>query len=206
MNVSDIATAAPVIPVLTVTRFEDAAPLAAALVAGGLPVIEVTLRSPAALDAIRAMRAAAPDAIVGAGTLRTPSDVAAARAAGAVFGVSPGATPALLDAVGDWPFLPGCATASEAMVLAERGFSLLKFFPAGPAGGPAFLKALAAPLPDIRFCPTGGVSAANAADYLALENVPVVGGSWVAPGGAISEGDWGTITALAREAASLKKA
>jgi 2-dehydro-3-deoxyphosphogluconate aldolase/(4S)-4-hydroxy-2-oxoglutarate aldolase len=149
------------------------------------------------------MRAAVPEAIVGAGTVRSPRDVAACRAAGAHFGVSPGAPAVLLDALGDWPFLPGCATATEAMALADRGFRLLKFFPADAAGGPAFLKALAAPLPDIRFCPTGGVSPANAANYLALPNVDVVGGSWIAPVDAVRRRQWDKIENLAGEAASL---
>ena len=205
MNALDIAAAASVIPVLIVEELDHAAPLARALVSGGLTALEVTLRSPVALDVIRAMREAAPEAIVGAGTLRRPADVDACRAAGAEFGVSPGAPDALLDAVEDWPFLPGCATATEAMRLADRGFSLVKFFPAGPAGGPSLLKALASPLPDIAFCPTGGVSLANAPDYLALPNVRVVGGSWVAPPEALRAGDWDRVAALAREAAALPR-
>ncbi len=198
-----ILAAAPVIPVLIVDDAEIAAPLARALVTGGLKALEVTLRTPAALAAIGAMRAACPDAFIGAGTLREPADVAACRMAGAAFGVSPGGPAALLDAVGDWPFLPGCATATEAMALAARGFRTVKFFPAEQAGGASYLKALASPLPDIAFCPTGGVSLANAPGYLALPNVHVVGGSWVAPADAVAARDWDRIERLAREAAAL---
>jgi 2-dehydro-3-deoxyphosphogluconate aldolase/(4S)-4-hydroxy-2-oxoglutarate aldolase len=204
-TVDAVCDAAPVIPVLIVEDLAIAAPLARALVAGGLRALEVTLRSPVALDAISAMVEAAPDAIVGAGTLRTPADVAACQAAGATFGVSPGGPDALLDAAQGWPFLPGCATPTEAMRLAERGFRVVKFFPAGPAGGPSYLKALASPLPDLSFCPTGGVSLANAPEYLSLPNVRVVGGSWVAPPDALAAGDWDRVTALAREAAGLKR-
>lgn len=195
---------APVIPVLVIEDAAHARPLAEALVAGGLPVLEVTLRTPAALDAIREM-ADVPGGIVGAGTLITPADVEAAQAAGARFGVSPGATPMLLDAAraGDLPLLPGAATATEAMVLLERGYSVQKFFPAEAAGGAAALKSLAAPLPQIRFCPTGGVTPANAADYLGLPNTLCVGGSWVAPKNKVAAGDWAAITELARAAAAL---
>jgi len=200
-TVEEICAIAPVIPVITVTDASQAVPLAEALVAGGLKALEVTLRTPAALDAIRAMRGVA-GAVVGAGTILTPDDLAVARAAGAEFGVSPGSTPALVAAVREsgLPFLPGCATASEAMALAGQGFSVLKFFPAGPAGGTGYLKALSAPLPAISFCPTGGVGPENAADYLSLPNVRVVGGSWVAPGSLVASGDWAGIEALARQA------
>jgi 2-dehydro-3-deoxyphosphogluconate aldolase/(4S)-4-hydroxy-2-oxoglutarate aldolase len=165
-------------------------------------VLEVTLRTPAAYDAIRAMRAAVPEAVVGAGTLREAGDVPRAIAAGAVFGVSPGAPAPLIDAVlaAGLPFLPGSATATEAMALAARGFRTVKFFPAEQAGGAAYVGALAAPLPAIRFCPTGGVSLANAPGYLRLPNVAVVGGSWVAPPGMQAAGDWEGIERLAREA------
>ncbi len=202
LSAAQVCALGPVIPVLTVERVADAAPLARALAAGGLPALEVTLRTPVALEAMREMRDAAPDAVVGAGTLRTPADVEACLEAGCVFGVSPGATPALLDAAqaAGLAFLPGCATASEAMTLADRGFETVKFFPAGPSGGPDFLKGLSAPLPDISFCPTGGVSLANAPDYLACPNVVVVGGSWVAPPRMIADGDWAGIERLAREA------
>lgn len=195
---------APVIPVLVVQDADTAVPLARALVAGGLPVLEVTLRTPAALEVIRAMAGVA-GGVVGAGTLLGPADVAAARAAGARFGVSPGATDRLLAAceAEALPILPGAATASEAMALLERGYSVQKFFPAEAAGGARLLKSLASPLPQITFCPTGGVSAQNAADYLTLPNVACVGGRWVAPDALIAAGDWDGIERLARAAAGL---
>ncbi|MCC6306389.1 MAG: bifunctional 4-hydroxy-2-oxoglutarate aldolase/2-dehydro-3-deoxy-phosphogluconate aldolase [Rhodobacteraceae bacterium] len=195
---------APVIPVLTVEDPGLAAPLARALVAGGLPVLEVTLRTPAALPAIAAM-AAVEGAVVGAGTLLAPADVAQAVAAGARFGVSPGATGALLEAVraAGLPFLPGAATASEVMALLAQGYRTQKFFPAEVAGGIAALGALGPPLPQVAFCPTGGITAALAPAYLGLANVLCVGGSWVAPAAALRARDWGRITALAREAALL---
>ncbi len=200
----EICSLASVIPVIVVDRLEDAAPLAGALFAGGLPVIEVTLRTPVALDAIRAMREACPGAIVGAGTIRSPEDLAGSIEAGAEFGVSPGAPDQLMAAVGesDLPFIPGCATATEAMALADLGFDVMKLFPAAAAGGVALLKSLAAPLPEIRFCPTGGISLQNATEYLSLPNVLVVGGSWVAPKAMIEAGDWGGIKKLAAEAAA----
>lgn len=203
----EICAHAPVIPVLVIDDADAAAPLARALVAGGLPVIEVTLRTPAALDAIAAM-ATVEGAFVGAGTLLGRDDFANARAAGARFGVSPGATDALLDAarVESLPLLPGAATASEAMRLAEQGHTMLKFFPAEAIGGAAALKSLAAPLPQISFCPTGGITLAKAADYLALPNVTCVGGSWVVPGDLLAARDWPAITALARDAAALASA
>ena len=198
----ELCALAPVIPVIVVERPEHAVPLAKALLAGGLPVLEITLRTSIALDAIRAIRQACPDAVVGAGTVRTPADLSACIEAGALFGVSPGAPARLMDAVADadLPFLPGCATATEAMVLADRGFEVAKFFPAAAAGGPSLLKSLASPLPDLRFCPTGGVSLENAAEYLRLPNVLVVGGSWVAPKTLVDDGDWAGITKLANEA------
>ncbi|WP_370207881.1 bifunctional 4-hydroxy-2-oxoglutarate aldolase/2-dehydro-3-deoxy-phosphogluconate aldolase [Pararhodobacter marinus] len=197
---------APVIPVIVVDDLDHAVPLAEALVAGGLPVLEVTLRTPCALDAIRAM-AAVPGARVGAGTVLSAHDAANAKAAGATFAVSPGATPALIAActAQGLPLLPGAASASEVMALLERGYRTLKFFPAGPAGGPAMLKALGGPLPQATFCPTGGVSLANATDYLSLANVACVGGSWVAPAKMMAAGDWAGITELAREAAALPR-
>lgn len=199
-----ICRLAPIVPVLVVEDVAHAAPLARALVAGGLPALEVTLRTPAALDVIAAM-AEVEGGVVGAGTLLTPDDVKAAKAAGARFGVSPGATDALLDAAEahDLPLLPGAASASEAMRLFERGYTVMKFFPAEAAGGAAFLKSLASPLPAIRFCPTGGVTPGNAEDYLSLPNVLCAGGSWVAPKPAMVAGDWAGIEALAREAARL---
>ena len=200
----ELCRLAPVIPVLVLDDADTARPLAEALVAGGLPALEVTLRTPAALGAIREM-ASVPGGRVGAGTLLTPADVEAAKAAGATFGVAPGATDRLLDAceANDLPLLPGAATASEAMRLLERGYSVQKFFPAEANGGAKALKAIGAPIPQVRFCPTGGVSLANAPDYLSLANTLCVGGSWVAPKDKIISGDWDGITALAREAAAL---
>ena len=197
---------APVIPVLVVEDAAHAAPLAEALVAGGLPVLEVTLRTPAALDVIREM-ARVEGGHVGAGTLLTPADVEAALEAGATFGVAPGATDRLLDAceANGLPLLPGAATATEAMALLERGYTVQKFFPAEASGGAAALKAIGAPIPQVRFCPTGGVTLANAPGYLALPNVLCAGGSWVAPKEAVAAGDRARITALAAEAAALPR-
>lgn len=197
----DIARRAPVIPVLVLDDVAHARPLAQALVAGGLPALEVTLRTPAALDCIRQM-ADVEGGIVGAGTLLTPEDVRAAKAAGARFGVSPGVTDALLQACidEDLPLLPGAATATEAMELLSKGFAMLKFFPAEASGGAPALKAIGGPIPQIAWCPTGGVSPENKADYLALTNVLCVGGSWVAPRDAMLAGDWARIEALARAA------
>lgn len=197
---------APVIPVLVIDDASTAADLAQALVAGGLPVLEVTLRTPAALDAIRAM-AEVDGGIVGAGTLLTPHDVQAAVEAGSRFGVSPGATDRLLEAceAADLPLLPGAATTSEAMRLLERGYSVQKFFPAEANGGVPALKAIGAPIPQVRFCPTGGVSPANAESYLALSNTLCVGGSWVAPAQLVADRDWKGITDLARKAAQLPR-
>jgi 2-dehydro-3-deoxyphosphogluconate aldolase / (4S)-4-hydroxy-2-oxoglutarate aldolase len=195
-----------VVPVLTIETIDTAVPLARALVAGGLNVLEITLRTGVALAAIREMVRNVPGALIGAGTVLTPEQGAAAMAHGARFLVSPGMTPRLIEAASAWPvpFLPGVATASEAMALADMGYHLLKFFPAEPAGGVAALKALGAPLSDLQFCPTGGIDAAKAPTYLALPNVAAVGGSWVAPQKAIAAGDWSAITALAREAAHLR--
>ena len=196
----------PVIPVVTIDRADQAVPLARALLAGGLNVVEITLRTPAALDAARAIIAEVDEVIVGIGTITKPLDVTHAVDAGADFLVSPG-TPALLaQALADAPVpaLPGCATASEAMVLAALGFPVLKLFPAEPSGGVRWLTAMAEPLPDIRYCPTGGVNGDNAATYLALANVLAVGGSWVAPRQAIAAGDFAGITARARAAAALR--
>lgn len=203
---AEICTLAPVIPVLTVKDAAHARGLAKALVKGGLPALEVTLRTPAALDVIREM-ASVEGGVVGAGTLLTPADVLAAKEAGATFGVSPGATDLLLDAAedADLPILPGAATASEAMALLERGYTIQKFFPAEANGGVPALKAIGAPIPQVRFCPTGGVSLANAPDYLGLSNTVCVGGSWVAPNDAIDAGDWARITALAAQASQLKR-
>ncbi len=195
-----------VVPVLTVARVGDALPLARALADGGLTTLEITLRTPAAISAIRAINEAMPEVAVGAGTVRSPEQAQAVIDAGARFIVSPGMTPRLVEAAQRWPvpFLPGAATASEAMALADMGYGILKFFPAEQAGGIAALKALAAPLSDIRFCPTGGVGPDNARSYLALANVVCVGGSWVAPTPAIDAQEWDRITALARAASQLR--
>jgi 2-dehydro-3-deoxyphosphogluconate aldolase/(4S)-4-hydroxy-2-oxoglutarate aldolase len=197
---------APIIPVIVVHDVAHARPLAEALVAGGLPVLEVTLRTPVALEAIRIM-AEVPGGHVGAGTLVTADDVHAAKEAGATFGVSPGATDPLLDAAEriQLPMLPGAATATEAMLLLERGYDMLKFFPAEASGGASALKGIGAPLPQISFCPTGGVSMKNADDYLSLSNVVCAGGSWVAPQDLMEAGKWDEIEALARAASRLAR-
>jgi 2-dehydro-3-deoxyphosphogluconate aldolase/(4S)-4-hydroxy-2-oxoglutarate aldolase len=197
---------APIIPVLVVNDVSHAKPLASALVAGGLPALEVTLRTPAALEVIREM-SKVPGGIVGAGTLITPEDVRAAKAAGATFGVSPGATDALLAAceAEDLPLLAGAATASEAMWLLERGYDMLKFFPAETSGGAPALKAIGGPLPQISFCPTGGVSPENASTYLSLPNVICAGGSWVAPVALVEQGKWAKIEELAKDASMLSR-
>ena len=183
-------------------------PLARALVAGGLPVIEVTLRTNAALDAIKAIAGEVPDCIVGVGTVTRVSDIAAAIAAGAKYLVSPGTPSELASALAETsvPVLPGCATVSEAMALSARGFKVLKFFPAEASGGTEWLKSVAAPLPDAKFCPTGGIDGRNAAAYLACPNVLAVGGSWVAPKDAVAAGNFARITGLAREASALRAA
>lgn len=205
MDAHAIMTAAPVIPVLTIDRIEDAAPLAQALVAGGLRVLEVTLRTDCALDAITAMAEAVPDAIVGAGTILSGQDLEKAVAAGARFAISPGATPAVYEAIktSSVPFLPGIATASEAMTALEQGVTHVKFFPATAAGGIPALKGIGGPLPQLRFCPTGGIGPGNFRDFLALKNVLCVGGSWVAPAKLIDAGDWAGIEALAKEASGV---
>jgi 2-dehydro-3-deoxyphosphogluconate aldolase/(4S)-4-hydroxy-2-oxoglutarate aldolase len=198
--------AVPVIPVVTIDRADHAVPLARALLSGGLNVMELTLRTPAALAAVRAIVADVPDMVVGVGTVTKPLDVTHAVDAGADFLVSPGTPVALAQALADAPVpaLPGCATVSEAMTLAALGFPVLKFFPAESSGGPRWLKAVAEPLPDIRFCPTGGVSGDNAASYLELKNVLAVGGSWVAPADDIAADNFDAITARARVAAALR--
>ncbi|WP_264210583.1 bifunctional 4-hydroxy-2-oxoglutarate aldolase/2-dehydro-3-deoxy-phosphogluconate aldolase [Leisingera thetidis] len=200
----ELCSLAPIVPVLVIDDAAAARPLAEALVSGGLPALEVTLRTPAALEAIRAM-SEVPGGRVGAGTLITPEDVRAAKAAGAAFGVSPGATDELLAAceAEQLPLLPGAATATEAMRLLARGYDMLKFFPAEASGGAPALKAIGAPLPQIAFCPTGGISPANAGSYLALSNVLCAGGSWIAPPDLIAAGDWGGIETLARQAVQL---
>ncbi|WJV49111.1 bifunctional 4-hydroxy-2-oxoglutarate aldolase/2-dehydro-3-deoxy-phosphogluconate aldolase [Streptomyces flavofungini] len=197
---------APVIPVVVIDDPADALPLARALVAGGLPAIEVTLRTPVALDAIRAIAAGVPDAVVGAGTIVSAANVTAAADAGARFLVSPGWTPTLLDAMAasGLPFLPGVSTTSEVVALLERGVEEMKFFPAEAAGGTPYLKSLGGPLPQARFCPTGGITAASAPAYLALRNVGCVGGSWMLPADAVAAKDWTRVESLAREAAALR--
>ncbi|MEU2793157.1 bifunctional 4-hydroxy-2-oxoglutarate aldolase/2-dehydro-3-deoxy-phosphogluconate aldolase [Streptomyces sp. NPDC007100] len=197
---------APVIPVVVLDDAADAVPLARALVAGGLPAIEVTLRTAAAPDAIRAIADAVPEAVVGAGTVLTPGHVDTAVAAGARFLVSPGWSPRLLTAMraSGVPFLPGVSTASEVVTLLDEGVTEMKFFPAEAAGGTAYLKSLASPLPLARFCPTGGIGLASAPAYLALPNVGCVGGTWMLPADALRAKDWGRVERLAREAASLR--
>ncbi|MFF4309927.1 bifunctional 4-hydroxy-2-oxoglutarate aldolase/2-dehydro-3-deoxy-phosphogluconate aldolase [Streptomyces sp. NPDC001507] len=197
---------APVVPVVVIEDAAAAVPLARALVKGGLPVIEVTLRTPAALDAIRAVAAAMPEAVIGAGTVLTPEQVTECVAAGARFLVSPGWTDGLLTAMAasGVPYLPGVSTATEVVALLERGVQEMKFFPAQAAGGTAYLRSLAGPLPQARFCPTGGIGPANAPEYLALPNVGCVGGTWMVPADAVATGDWDRVRELARTAAGLR--
>lgn len=206
-NLESILRLAPVVPVVVIHDLAHAVPLARALVAGGTPAIEITLRTPVALDAIRAIAAEVEGAQVGAGTVLTPRDLEAASAAGARFAVSPGATPGLLDAAAysPVPLLPGAASASEVMALIERGYTLQKCFPAAAIGGPELLRGWAGPLPAARFCPTGGITAERALDYLALPNVICVGGSWLAPRSAVDAGDWAAVERLARAAAVLNR-
>jgi len=196
----------PVLPVVVLERWEDAVPVARALVAGGLPAIELTLRTPVALDAVRAISDEVPEILVGAGTVVTPGQAKEALDAGARFLVSPGSTPSLLAAMSDTglPFLPGTSSVSEVLSALELGLTELKFFPAEAAGGTAYLRALVGPVPAARFCPTGGITPASAADYLALPNVGCVGGSWLAPPDVVRRGDWPAITALAAHAAGLR--
>jgi 2-dehydro-3-deoxyphosphogluconate aldolase/(4S)-4-hydroxy-2-oxoglutarate aldolase len=204
-QLDDLLRAAPVIPVITIERAEEGVPLARALVAGGLRALEITLRTPAAPAAAKAIGEAVPEAIVGVGTVLTPQDLESARGLGARFAVSPGATPELLDAAagGELPFIPGVQTASELMAALARGFEVVKLFPAVPAGGIAALKALAGPFPQVRFCPTGGIGEENFLDWLKLPNVACVGGSWLAPAADIRAGDWAAITARARRVVDL---
>ena len=206
-NIEAILRSAPVIPVMIIDEVAKAVPLARALVKGGLRVLEITLRTAAAPEAIGRIVNEVEGAIVGAGTVLTADQFDAVQSLGCAFAVSPGATPSLLEAArgGEMPLLPGTATASETMLLLDKGYRYLKFFPAGPAGGIPYLKSLASPLPQVRFCPTGGIDAANAKDYLALPNVLCVGGSWVAPAKAVREGKWDEVERLAKEAAGLAK-
>ncbi|MCE3030703.1 bifunctional 4-hydroxy-2-oxoglutarate aldolase/2-dehydro-3-deoxy-phosphogluconate aldolase [Streptomyces sp. CMSTAAHL-2] len=205
-QVDSVLDLAAVVPVVVIAEVSDAVPVARALVGGGLRGVEVTLRTPAALEAIRAIAEEVPEAVVGAGTVITPGQVAAAVAAGARFLVSPGWTEGLLAAMRGCgvPFLPGVSTASEVVALLERGVREMKFFPAQAAGGTAYLRSLAGPLPQARFCPTGGIGPGNAAEYLALPNVGCVGGSWMVPADAVAAGDWARIESLARAAAGLR--
>lgn len=206
MLIDDILTAGPVIPVIVLDDETQAVPLARALVAGGVRVLEVTLRTSAAIASIRAIAREVPEAIVGAGTLLNRADIEAALDAGARFGVSPGATPDLLTTARDagLPLLPGVMTPSEAIAAITAGYTRLKLFPAVQAGGIAMLKALHGPFPQLRFCPTGGISLATAPDFLALPNVACVGGSWLTPADKVKAGDWAAITQLARETSKLK--
>ena len=205
-NTLALAAHGPVIPVIVLQRLQDAVPLARALVAGGVRVLEVTLRTPVALACMEAIAREVPEAIVGAGTIRTPADARAAKDAGCVFGVSPGYTREIGAAclVAQLPLLPGVASASEVMTANADGLAFLKFFPATAAGGIPMLKALAGPFPDIAFCPTGGITFETAPQFLALPNVKVCGGSWLTPADAIERGDWARITQLAREAQALR--
>jgi 2-dehydro-3-deoxyphosphogluconate aldolase/(4S)-4-hydroxy-2-oxoglutarate aldolase len=206
LSVLEIMRTSAVIPVIAIDDIAHAVPLARALVAGGIRVLEVTLRTAHGLPAIRAMAEQVPDAIVGVGTLTQPGEFAAARDAGAVFGVSPGLTPALIEAAksSGLPLLPGVMTPSEVMAAREAGFRQLKLFPAVPAGGVGMLNAIAGPLGDVTFCPTGGVSQENAPQFLACRNVACVGGSWLTPKEALQAGDWERITTLAKAASALR--
>ncbi|WP_433151057.1 bifunctional 4-hydroxy-2-oxoglutarate aldolase/2-dehydro-3-deoxy-phosphogluconate aldolase [Actinomadura nitritigenes] len=208
MNTEELFGLAPVVPVVVLDDADHAVPLARALVDGGLPAIEVTLRTPAAAESIERIAAEVPDAVVGAGTVVTARDAERSLKAGARFLVSPGCTPRLRAAMADTglPFLPGVSSASEAMALLEEGVTAMKFFPAEPAGGVPYLKALGGPLPQITFCPTGGIRPGNAAEYLALPNVGCVGGTWLTPSDAVRAGDWDRIRGLAAEAAELRPA
>lgn len=205
MQINEILSAGPLIPVVIIDDAGAAAPLARALLAGGIRVIEVTLRTATALDAIKRIAAEVPDAVVGAGTILRPQQFAEVEAAGAAFAVSPGATRELLQAArgAKIPLLPGAATASEAMRLLEAGYKHMKFFPAEAAGGAGLLASLASPLPDVKFCPTGGIEPANAANYLRLSNVVCVGSSWPVPAASIRAGDWPTITERTKTCAAL---
>jgi 2-dehydro-3-deoxyphosphogluconate aldolase / (4S)-4-hydroxy-2-oxoglutarate aldolase len=206
VNIRDIVGMAPVIPVLTLSDLAHAVPLARALVEGGLRVLEITLRTPVAIGCIDAIRKAVPDAIIGVGTMTRAVDFAAADRAGAQFGVTPGLTPELAAAArgARFPLLPGVMTPSEVIAARLLGFNVLKLFPANQSGGIGMLCALGGPFPDVSFCPTGGITRASAPDYLALPNVVSVGGSWVAPTAMINARDWPSISALARDAATLK--
>ncbi|MFI5609852.1 bifunctional 4-hydroxy-2-oxoglutarate aldolase/2-dehydro-3-deoxy-phosphogluconate aldolase [Amycolatopsis sp. NPDC051903] len=203
---SDLLALSPVMPVVVIDDVDDAVPTARALLAGGIGVIELTLRTPVATAAIERVAAEVPEIVVGAGTVTSPAQAAQAADAGAKFLVTPGCTDAVLDAAfaTGLPFLPGAATVSEAMRLAERGLTALKFFPAEASGGVAFLKSLSGPLPDLRFCPTGGITVDSAPSYLALPNVGCLGGSWLTPAKLLAAKDFGAVEKLAAEAAALR--
>ncbi|MGY4313790.1 bifunctional 4-hydroxy-2-oxoglutarate aldolase/2-dehydro-3-deoxy-phosphogluconate aldolase [Bradyrhizobium sp. JR3.5] len=207
-RIAELIRQATVIPVLTIERLQDAVPLAKALVAGGVRTLEVTLRTPVAVDAAKAIIAEVPDAVVGIGTILNADDLARAEALGATFGISPGTTPELLKAVaaGRLPFAPGIATASELMQALAHGFDVVKFFPAEQAGGIKALRALAGPFPNVRVCPTGGIGEANAATWLAEPNVLAVGGSWLCPAAEIRAGNWAGITGMCAKAMKTLKA
>ena len=207
LNALELMRTGPVIPVIVIDRLEDAVPLARALVEGGVRVLEVTLRTAVALKAIEAIAREVEGAIVGVGTITRPQDFTDAASAGAVFGVSPGLTPALIDAAlaSGMPLLPGVMTPSDVIAARAAGFTELKLFPAQQAGGIGMLKALGGPFPDVVFCPTGGITPATAPDFLALGNVACIGGSWLTPKEAVAAGDWAAVTALAREAAHLAR-
>jgi 2-dehydro-3-deoxyphosphogluconate aldolase/(4S)-4-hydroxy-2-oxoglutarate aldolase len=206
-SLESILRLAPVVPVLVIEDVAGALPLARALVRGGLAVLEITLRTDKALDCIRAIAGEVEGAVVGAGTVLTPAQFDKVAKLGCAFAVSPGSSPSLLDAAAasDVPLLPGAATASEAMLLLEQGYHLQKFFPAEPAGGVPYLSALSSPLPQIRFCPTGGITPGNASAYLALPNVITIGGSWMAPKKLLAAKDWAAVEVLSREAAQLRR-
>ena len=206
-SISEILAASPVMPVIVLERVADAVPLAQALMSGGIRVLEVTMRTPAALDGVRAIRAALPEALVGVGTLTNVADLEAARAAGARFGVSPGTTADLLAHAAGWnfPFLPGAMTPSDVMRGLEAGFAFMKLFPARQAGGVEMLRALSGPFPQVRFCPTGGIDADSAASYLALPNVACVGGSWLSPAALVASRDWVEIRLRAQAAMQLAR-
>ncbi|XCN74749.1 MAG: bifunctional 4-hydroxy-2-oxoglutarate aldolase/2-dehydro-3-deoxy-phosphogluconate aldolase [Candidatus Electrothrix aestuarii] len=202
ISAPEVLLAGPVIPVIVINDSDHAVPLAQALVTGGIRVLEITLRSDAALEAIRRIRSNVPEALVGAGTVLSGQDLQAVAEAGGYFAISPGLTPSLLSAAEQMsiPLIPGVASASELMMALEAGLTELKFFPAQAAGGVEMLKSFAGPFPQVRFCPTGGITPENYREYLALKNVACVGGSWLVPAEKIAQGDWGALTQLAREA------
>jgi 2-dehydro-3-deoxyphosphogluconate aldolase / (4S)-4-hydroxy-2-oxoglutarate aldolase len=206
-RLNQVFALAPVVPVITIESARDAVPLARALVAGGLPVVEITLRTAAAADAARAIIAEVKDAVVGIGTVLSPHDLEMVAKMGAAFAISPGQSVELLEtaASGDLPFVPGIQTASDLIACVTRGFDLVKFFPAVPAGGLAALNALAGPFPNVRFCPTGGIGQDNAREWLANPRIVAVGGSWVAPASDIKAGHWSVIEARAKDAAVLRR-